>query len=355
MSVSLFVALTLSVVTFSAYGSRASNGHLTNKREPHAKFGLMAVNCSLDSKTSDMLTLASLAVLGSRQYRGKEEFHVLAIMDMWSNVPTLASELAEADVSLTGKIETDPDKNSALILSWGSPTTLCSPTYKCVANGFDRKRQPVSVVSELNLGHMIRTKCRNKMDIMTSEVQRLTEVVEVTARSSEEILEQGQGRDEKLRELESIVRQVQLNTRVLAITATIDKSKFDVSQVYRDRMYLLSRTVQEFNIERDNRDCVAQGGYLVEINDDGESEFVQRFAQTLGGTHFFMTGMNDIEKEGHFVFYNSKEPIPRIAWSRGEPNNVGEEDCVQFFHAGTGYNDIRCNTAGKFICEVPLR
>uniref|UniRef100_A0A8C8ZTQ9 C-type lectin domain-containing protein n=1 Tax=Prolemur simus TaxID=1328070 RepID=A0A8C8ZTQ9_PROSS len=36
-------------------------------------------------------------------------------------------------------------------------------------------------------------------------------------------------------------------------------------------------------------------------------------------------------------------------WNSGEPNNIGEEDCVEIF--SQGWNDHRCNIAKFWICK----
>uniref|UniRef100_A0A8C9GHU3 C-type lectin domain-containing protein n=1 Tax=Piliocolobus tephrosceles TaxID=591936 RepID=A0A8C9GHU3_9PRIM len=36
-------------------------------------------------------------------------------------------------------------------------------------------------------------------------------------------------------------------------------------------------------------------------------------------------------------------------WNKGEPNNIGEEDCAEF--SGNGWNDDKCNLAKFWICK----
>lgn len=38
-------------------------------------------------------------------------------------------------------------------------------------------------------------------------------------------------------------------------------------------------------------------------------------------------------------------------WKKGEPNNQGEEDCVEL--SGNGWNDNNCNGELFWICEKP--
>ncbi|GFR79988.1 C-type lectin [Elysia marginata] len=342
--------------------------------EPNSQRGLLVINCSLDARSTDLTTLASLTIFGSRPYGGVEDFEQLATVDMWSNDPILGNELVDADVTVVGKIEEELSENSVLILSWNSPTKLYRHTYKCVAKGINRKRQGVSVVSSVKLEQVGGGGCCHKMDLISSHLQNLEEVVQQTANASHHKMElitsqlqhleqavretsnTSQGQDNKMRELESKLDAVHLTTRILSTLMTVDRTKYDVSPVYKETLYLASRAVKLFNIAADDKACQKQGGYLAEIDDDQESQFVLDFATETGGTEIFMIGANDLDDEGHFVFFHSKKPVPgHLTWKSGEPNDSqGKEDCVHFWPSQGGLNDKNCNTQSKYICEIPL-
>ena len=68
-----------------------------------------------------------------------------------------------------------------------------------------------------------------------------------------------------------------------------------------------------------------------------------------------MTGGNDVEHEGKFVYFHSKKPVPNhVTWLSGQPSG-GNEDCMHFWISRKGLNDTRCGGKAKFVCEIPLR
>lgn len=64
-------------------------------------------------------------------------------------------------------------------------------------------------------------------------------------------------------------------------------------------------------------------------------------------------GLGDAVSEGIFVWVDGT-PVDFTAWNPGEPNNLGEEDCVQFPGGSLGlWNDLTCDTSMFYICEGP--
>ena len=59
--------------------------------EPTSQSGFLVINCSLDSSLTDLETVASLAVFGSRPYGSEGDLEQLAAVDLWSNTPKLVS------------------------------------------------------------------------------------------------------------------------------------------------------------------------------------------------------------------------------------------------------------------------
>ncbi|GFR86643.1 C-type lectin [Elysia marginata] len=380
---SLSMVWTITLVCFHGAPVKATNSGLRldvpYNVEPNSQ---LVINCSLDARSTDLTTLASLTIFGSRPYGGVEDFDQLATVDMWSNEPKLGNELVEADVSIAGRIEEGPSEISVLILSWNSPTKLYRNTYKCVANGITRKGEATSLASTVKLEQVGGGGCCHKMDsvsshlqhlaevtqetasdssrkvdLISSRLQRLTEVVQETANISKEVVSQVQGQDHKMLELESKLDAVHLTTRFLSTLMTIDRTKYDVSPVYKETLYLATRQPKVFNIVADNEACQQQGGYLAEIDDDEESRFVFNFAKAMGGSDIFMTGGNDIDEEGKFVFFHSKKSVPQqLTWLRGQPDDYKrKEDCMHFWITRGGLNDTPCTSNSKYICEVPLR
>ena len=175
--------------------------------------------------------------------------------------------------------------------------------------------------------------------------------------TSKRILDVVQRLDVKIDRLEKKVDAIDMRTRLIATLGAIDVSKYEVSDLYKDRIYLASKKVARFNIQQDNAACVGQGGYLLEIDDENERRFTWAFAQKIGNAPHFALGGNDIDREGRFVYYHSKKPVPsQVTWLPGRPNNAGgNEDCMAFWMSRGGLNDIVCSDNVKYLCEIPLR
>ena len=131
---------------------------------------------------------------------------------------------------------------------------------------------------------------------------------------------------------------------------------FDVSDTYKDGMYLVTKTAADFNIASANYFCRLYGGYLVELDDFEEYQFVSDLVSKILGANSFYTGGNDIDSEGTFVYYNSKKPVPQNIWTGGKPSNSnGNEHCMEIrIDADSKINDFICSGFGKYVCEVPL-
>uniref|UniRef100_A0A8C5XTA2 C-type lectin domain-containing protein n=1 Tax=Microcebus murinus TaxID=30608 RepID=A0A8C5XTA2_MICMU len=63
-------------------------------------------------------------------------------------------------------------------------------------------------------------------------------------------------------------------------------------------------------------------------------------------------GMSDMTQEGSWQWVDGSPLPPSFTkhWNSGEPNNIGEEDCVELF--SKGWNDSQCNHAKFWICKM---
>jgi len=63
-------------------------------------------------------------------------------------------------------------------------------------------------------------------------------------------------------------------------------------------------------------------------------------------------GYNDIAVEGHWVWVGRKTSYAN--WHKGEPNNLGNEDCGSMIRNWNGqWNDYSCNNQYASVCEIP--
>jgi len=100
-------------------------------------------------------------------------------------------------------------------------------------------------------------------------------------------------------------------------------------------------------------ECQRQGGNLAIIFNDRTSRIV------FGMMRHGWIGGNDKRREGQWrtptTPWNparwSNKPIPWKNWSRGEPNNAGNEDCIHQLTTRK-WNDLSCGSKQPFICQI---
>ncbi|XP_025113555.1 CD209 antigen-like protein 2 [Pomacea canaliculata] len=97
--------------------------------------------------------------------------------------------------------------------------------------------------------------------------------------------------------------------------------------------------------------CKTLGGHLVEISSATENHFVSRLMHSKELVWTWL-GFNDLVQEDRWVSATSNQPMVYRSWGRGEPNDNGNEDCVQISNSGV-WNDISCDPGTKrtFICQ----
>uniref|UniRef100_A0A2R9CMA7 C-type lectin domain-containing protein n=1 Tax=Pan paniscus TaxID=9597 RepID=A0A2R9CMA7_PANPA len=95
--------------------------------------------------------------------------------------------------------------------------------------------------------------------------------------------------------------------------------------------------------------CKEVGAQLVVIKSAEEQNFLQ--LQSSRSNRFTWMGLSDLNQEGTWQWVDGSPLLPSFNqyWNRGEPNNVGEEDCAEF--SGNGWNDDKCNLAKFWICK----
>ncbi|XP_075717253.1 collectin-11 isoform X2 [Rhinoderma darwinii] len=96
--------------------------------------------------------------------------------------------------------------------------------------------------------------------------------------------------------------------------------------------------------------CQERGGTLSMPKDETSNSLIASYINQDGLSRVFI-GINDLEKEGHYV-YSDRSPMQTFnKWRQGEPNNAyDDEDCAEMVSSG-GWNDVSCLITMYFICE----
>uniref|UniRef100_A0A8C8W323 CD209d antigen n=1 Tax=Peromyscus maniculatus bairdii TaxID=230844 RepID=A0A8C8W323_PERMB len=97
--------------------------------------------------------------------------------------------------------------------------------------------------------------------------------------------------------------------------------------------------------------CQEVGAQLVIIETDEEQTFLQQTSKAKGPTWM---GLSDVHNEATWHWVDGSPLSPGFVkyWNKGEPNNVGDEDCAEF--SSDGWNDIKCDTLNFWICKKAL-
>nr|XP_011411986.1 perlucin [Crassostrea gigas] len=111
-----------------------------------------------------------------------------------------------------------------------------------------------------------------------------------------------------------------------------------------------------------NAKCREMSSNLAIVNNKAENNFligiVKEYAQAY--IHNFWLDANDIEREGHFIWQSTRQPLVYKNWNPNEPSG-GTEDCLEMLfkeyvdeqHIGQ-WNDKICSHENHFICEKSI-
>ena len=124
---------------------------------------------------------------------------------------------------------------------------------------------------------------------------------------------------------------------------------------YRKSCYILGKNKLSWSSAAES--CKRMDGYLVEIDDGLEQEFVLSLIKKHGFIVALWLGASDIETEGTFVWAHSGIPIDDgyKQWSSGQPNNGRLENCLNVYHSlGFKWNDAPCGYLSMYLCEKQL-
>ncbi|KAK1793525.1 hypothetical protein P4O66_011902, partial [Electrophorus voltai] len=114
------------------------------------------------------------------------------------------------------------------------------------------------------------------------------------------------------------------------------------------KVYLL---VKEERRYRDAElSCQARGGHLAMPKDAATNRVLAGYITEAGLSRVYI-GINDLEREGQFV-YVERSPMSTFSrWREGEPNDAYEdEDCVELLASGE-WVDVACSLTMYFLCE----
>ncbi|KAJ1142398.1 hypothetical protein NDU88_008723 [Pleurodeles waltl] len=107
---------------------------------------------------------------------------------------------------------------------------------------------------------------------------------------------------------------------------------------------------KEVNYEASRKACEASSGTLPMPLNPEEDDAIAQIMKSKNKRVFL--GINDKEEEGVFKLLDGNR-ITFANWNANEPNNGGDEDCVEMLSNGK-WNDIACSHTGITVCEFKV-
>ncbi|XP_017738309.1 PREDICTED: collectin-10 [Rhinopithecus bieti] len=107
---------------------------------------------------------------------------------------------------------------------------------------------------------------------------------------------------------------------------------------------------EEKNYRESLTHCRIRGGMLAMPKDEAANTLIADYVAKSGFFRVFI-GVNDLEREGQYVFTDNTPLQNYSNWNEGEPSDpYGHEDCVEMLSSGR-WNDTECHLTMYFVCE----
>ncbi|GFS00929.1 C-type lectin, partial [Elysia marginata] len=250
---------------------------------------------------------------------------------------------------------------------WKSPHSSHIGQYKCVANGLGGDGRVVTIsltsdastpgtpASDIDKWGKLSQITKTFVATVANSTREIEDGVETVGTNVGVVLRKFNQLETALEVQNSTIQRLEdhISSLTELYKSTYLASNFDVSERFRENLYFVSKVVARFNIQAADALCGLLGGYLVEIDDQEEYNFVLKFLQTVGGTESFFTGGNDLEKEGVFRFWRSNRLVTFLNWGGDNPSNSHDgEHCIEIRFGHNRYNDLDCNAQAKYVCEA---
>ncbi|XP_073430893.1 mannose-binding protein A-like isoform X2 [Dendrobates tinctorius] len=139
--------------------------------------------------------------------------------------------------------------------------------------------------------------------------------------------------------------EAQLNQLQLSISKRTKALLFARGAIAGEKTFVTSR--KELPFEESKALCLKAGGQVATPRNAEENKAVLEIVQYHD--LFTFLGITDIETEGTFRYSDGKS-VTYTNWKAGEPNQHGDEDCVEMRLNGE-WNDGRCKEKRLNICE----
>jgi len=303
----------------------------------------LTVNCSFATHgDTDFRQLVSL-ILSKADYSSQTYTEIATITATSSDTPHLHNSSLGAKV--TGQLSLTKG-NGFLCLEIANPGPQTTGEYHCEAFGFEYNGHPrVSTASNQVFDQELTTnsclsQLRNLSVTHDRHVQELSEarsqLVSVSAQFSQ---------------CSEHLSQLQTQNDVMKTLLDIQELK---NATYNNHTYVLTGPIRK-NITRSDMLCGLLGGYVVEINDKAEFDFVYDFVVTKNKVYRAVLGVTDEKQEGVWEFLRSGGPA--YVYSKTDGDGGDKSNCLEIWNVYHGMVDEPCfgigYSARSVVCECP--
>ena len=130
----------------------------------------------------------------------------------------------------------------------------------------------------------------------------------------------------------------------------------DKNSTYGGHTYLVSKPVL-VDVFKFNSMCMIEGGYLVEINNENELNFVSSFyiSSYNPNREDLIIGMTDLGHANHYKYINSGKSVTYLKWMDGKPDHSDTDNCGYLLYPKMVMFITKCKDSKimRFMCEIP--
>ncbi|KAI8796235.1 hypothetical protein BgiBS90_004002 [Biomphalaria glabrata] len=301
----------------------------------------LVIVCSLKRvNTPELSALFSLTLLHSNAM-DEPKFTSLASVNTLDN--KISTFSLDESATVAGLINNSGE--SFLRLTWKNPMSEKSGLYRCSFNGVGVLGNPLTLTST---GAVV---------VSVTDYDSLTDKMKDFENSSKELKAKFDILSDYTNNL-----HINYNSLISRLSRSRDAAFYSTSSFNGSRYYL-PRDLDVLQVTWAQATCELYGGHLAEIDSNEEFHFVRNFLVSKNLFDVVVTGANDEEKEGTWIYNRNKAPLKVFNWATTEPNSGRIANCQCFWKGGNWYMaDARCvyfnnkpndGYVYSYLCEMP--
>ena len=358
----------------------------------------LSLNCSFQHPHSTEFSVIYSLILSKTQTTEDTIYNEIAMATSIS--PNNVSVQNSLGAQVTGHLS--QSDISHIQYMWQYPSSQVSGKYLCRAHGMDHLGHPVTVATEASIAekevdlemildqmkqmqmtqdklksqlndtqkHLINTtaqlvKVQSEQNITHAQLNQLTHELDQTKsehNKTELVLELAMAKLENVTNQQSKTMLEKMALFELLTLGNITKASMaeHISKPYLGHEYLLSKlSKNKVSVDVMELECQFVGGYLAEISDQAEFDFVENFLNSVTYDGIYVNvGAHDRGHEATWNYIHSGGKVSFFNWIPDEPNNSGGlENCIVLtkYKGAVAMNDLRCEHENeRFLCEIPI-